>query len=172
MRFIVPFPGGSSPDLTGRVVAEHLAKVLGQPVVVDNRAGAGGNIGTDAIAKATDGHVIGLSINGPLTTAPALYPNLPYDPVKDLVAVSLLARGPQFLVVNNDLPVTDLPGFLAHVRANPGKLAFGSVGAGLGRASRHARPARRGPAGWRCCTSPIAASRRRRSTSSPGGSRR
>ena len=132
VRFVVPFPGGSSPDLTGRVVADHLGKVLGQPVVVDNRAGAGGNIGTDAIAKATDGHVIGLSINGPLSTAPALYPALPYDPVKDLIAVSLLVRGPQFLVVNNDLPVTDLPGFLAHVRANPGKLAFGSVGPGSG----------------------------------------
>lgn len=132
VRFVVPFPGGSSPDLTGRVLSEHLAKVLGQPVVVDNRAGAGGNIGTDAIAKATDGHVIGLSINGPLSTAPALYPNLPYDPVKDLIAVSLLVRGPQFLVVNNDLPVTDLSSFLAHVRANPGKLAFGSVGSGSG----------------------------------------
>lgn len=132
LRFVVPFPGGSSPDLTGRVVSEHLARVLGQPVVVENRAGAGGNIGTDAIAKATDGHVIGLSINGPLSTAPALYPNLPYDPVKDLKAVSLLVRGPQFLVVNKDLPVTDLKGFLEHVRANPGKVAFGSVGSGSG----------------------------------------
>lgn len=132
LRFIVPFPGGSSPDLTGRVLSEHLARVLGQPVVVDNRAGAGGNIGTDAIAKATDGHVIGLSINGPLSTAPALYPNLSYDPAKDLVAVSLLVRGPQFLVVNNDLPVTDLPGFLAYLRANPGRVSFGSVGSGSG----------------------------------------
>ena len=132
VRFVVPFPGGSSPDLTGRVVAEHLARALGQPVVVDNRAGAGGNIGTDAIAKATDGHVIGLSINGPLSTAPALYPNLPYDPVKDLIAVSLLVRGPQFLVVNKDLPVTDLAGFIAHVRAKSGKVAFGSVGSGSG----------------------------------------
>ncbi|MBW6398264.1 tripartite tricarboxylate transporter substrate binding protein [Roseomonas sp. HJA6] len=132
VRFIVPFPGGSSPDLTGRVAAEHLAKALGHPVVVDNRAGAGGNIGTDAIAKATDGHTIGLSINGPLTTAPALYPDLPYDPVKDLIPVSLLARGPQFLVVNNDLPATDLTSFLAYLRANPGKVAFGSVGSGSG----------------------------------------
>jgi tripartite-type tricarboxylate transporter receptor subunit TctC len=132
LRFIVPFPGGSSPDLTGRVVSEHLARALGQPVVVDNRAGAGGNLGTDIIAKANDGHVIGLSINGPLSTAPALYPNLPYDPVKDLTAVSLLVRGPQFLVVNKDLPVTDLAGFLAHVRANPGQVPFGSVGSGSG----------------------------------------
>ncbi|MBR0648186.1 tripartite tricarboxylate transporter substrate binding protein [Roseomonas terrae] len=132
VRFVVPFPGGSSPDLTGRVVSEHLSRALGQPVVVDNRAGAGGNIGTEAIARATDGHIIGLSINGPLSTAPALYPNLPYDPLKDLIAVSLLVRGPQFLVVNNDLPVNDLPSFLAQVRANPGRLAFGSVGSGSG----------------------------------------
>ncbi|MBU8538943.1 Bug family tripartite tricarboxylate transporter substrate binding protein [Falsiroseomonas tokyonensis] len=132
LRFIVPFPAGSSPDLTGRVVTAHLATALGQPVVVENRAGAGGNIGTDAVAKATDGHTIGLSINGPLSTAPALFANLPYDPVRDLKAVSLLVRGPQFLVVNKDLPVTDLAGFIAHVKANPGKLAFGSVGPGSG----------------------------------------
>jgi tripartite-type tricarboxylate transporter receptor subunit TctC len=132
LRFIVPFPAGSSPDLTGRVTSAHLATALGQPVVVDNRAGAGGNIGTDVMAKATDGHTIGLSINGPLSTAPALFPNLPYDPVRDLKAISLLVRGPQFLVVNKDLPVTDLAGFIAHVRANPGKLAYGTVGPGSG----------------------------------------
>ncbi|MBU8544128.1 MULTISPECIES: Bug family tripartite tricarboxylate transporter substrate binding protein [Roseomonadaceae] len=132
LRFIVPFPAGSSPDLTGRVTSAHLATALGQPVVVENRAGAGGNIGTDAMAKATDGHTIGLSINGPLSTAPALFPNLPYDPVRDLKAISLLVRGPQFLVVNKDLPVTDLAGFIAHVRANPGKLAYGTVGPGSG----------------------------------------
>lgn len=132
LRFVVPFPAGSSPDLTGRVTAAHLASVLGQPVVVDNRAGAGGNIGTDIVAKATDGHTFGLSINGPLSTAPALFPNLPYDPLRDLKAVSLLVRGPQFLVVNKDLPATDLQSFIAHVRANPGKLAFGTVGPGSG----------------------------------------
>ncbi|MGX9962038.1 Bug family tripartite tricarboxylate transporter substrate binding protein [Roseomonas sp. F4] len=132
LRFIVPFPAGSSPDLTGRVTAAHLATALGQPVVVDNRAGAGGNIGTDAMAKATDGHTIGLSINGPLSTAPALFPNLPYDPLRDLKAISLLVRGPQFLVVNKDLPATDLASFVAHVRANPGKIAYGTVGAGSG----------------------------------------
>ncbi|KAA2214597.1 Bug family tripartite tricarboxylate transporter substrate binding protein [Teichococcus oryzae] len=132
VRFVVPFPGGSSPDLTGRLVAQHLSTVLGQPVVVDNRAGAGGNIGTDAVAKATDEVTIGLSINGPLSTAPALYPNLPYDPAKDLVAVSLLVRGGQVLVVHPSVPATDFAGFVAHARANPGKLTFGSVGAGSG----------------------------------------
>jgi tripartite-type tricarboxylate transporter receptor subunit TctC len=132
VRFVVPFPAGSTPDLTGRAVAARLAAAFGQPFVVENRAGAGGNIGTDAIAKATDGYVLGLSINGPLSTAPALYPNLPYDPARDLRAVSLLVRGAQALVVNPDLPARDLAGFAAAARANPGGLAFGSVGAGSG----------------------------------------
>jgi tripartite-type tricarboxylate transporter receptor subunit TctC len=83
LRLIVPFPAGSTPDIAGRAVAAHFSQVFGQPCVVDNRAGAGGNIGTDAIAKATDGHTIGVSINGPLSTAPALFPGLPYDPGRD-----------------------------------------------------------------------------------------
>ena len=77
VRLIVPFPAGSTPDIAGRAVASHFGQVLGQPCVVENRAGAGGNIGTDAVAKATDGHTIGVSINGPLTTAPALFPTCP-----------------------------------------------------------------------------------------------
>lgn len=132
VRFIVPFPSGSTPDLTGRAVAARLAAAFGHPFVVENRAGAGGNIGTDFIAKATDGHVLGLSINGPLSTAPALYPSLPYDPARDLRAVSLLVRGAQTLVVHPDFPARDLAGFAAHARANPGAIAFGSVGAGSG----------------------------------------
>ncbi|MBR0646581.1 Bug family tripartite tricarboxylate transporter substrate binding protein [Plastoroseomonas hellenica] len=132
VRFIVPFPAGSTPDLTGRAVAARLAAAFGHPFVVENRAGAGGTIGTDLIAKANDGHVLGLSINGPLSTAPALYPNLPYDPARDLRAVSLLVRGAQALVVHPDFPARDLAGFAAHARANPGAIAFGSVGAGSG----------------------------------------
>ena len=132
VRLIVPFPAGSTPDIAGRAVASHFGQVLGQPCVVENRAGAGGNIGTDAVAKATDGHTIGVSINGPLTTAPALFPNLPYDPAKDLAPVSLLMRGAQLLVVNPKVPARDLAGFIAQVKANPGKLSFGSVGSGSG----------------------------------------
>ena len=132
VRFIVPFPPGSSPDLTGRAVAAHLAQAFGHPCVVENRAGAGGNIGTDAVAKATDGHTIGLTINGPLSTARALYPALPYDPSKDLAVASLLVRAAQLLVVHPKVPAQDFAGFVAHVRANPGKLSFGSVGSGSG----------------------------------------
>ncbi|MES2713046.1 MAG: tripartite tricarboxylate transporter substrate binding protein [Pseudomonadota bacterium] len=132
LRFIVPFPAGSTPDLTGRIVAAGLATALGQPCVVDNRSGAGGNIGTDAIAKANDGHTVGLSINAPLSTAPALYPNLPYDPLRDLAPVSLLVRGAQALVVHPELPARDLAGFAQAARARPGAIAFGSVGAGSG----------------------------------------
>ena len=132
VRFIVPFPPGSTPDITGRAVAGHFARAFGQPFVVENRAGAGGNIGTDAVAKATDSHVIGLTINGPLSTAKALYPELPYDPAKDLAIASLLVRAAQLLVVHPAVPAQDLAGFIAHVRANPGKLSFGSVGSGSG----------------------------------------
>jgi tripartite-type tricarboxylate transporter receptor subunit TctC len=132
VRFILPFPPGSTPDITGRAVAGHLTQAFGQPFVVENRAGAGGNIGTDLVAKASDGHVIGLTINGPLSTAKALYPDLPYDPARDLAVISLLVRAAQVLVVHPAIPATDLAGFIAHVRANPGKLSFGSVGSGSG----------------------------------------
>jgi len=129
---IIPFPAGATPDLAGRAVATHFAKALGQPCVIENKPGAGGNIGTDAIAKATDEHTIGVSINGPLATAPALFPNLPYDPRKDLVPISLLTQTAQVLVVNPRLPPTDLAGFVTYLKANPGKLSFGSIGSGSG----------------------------------------
>ena len=132
LRFIVPFPPGSTPDTTGRALAAHFTRAFGQPCVVENRAGAGGNIGTGLVAAATDGHVVGLTINGPLSTAKALYPDLPYDPAKDLAVASLLVRAAQILVVHPDVPARDLAGFVAHVRANPGKLSFGSVGSGSG----------------------------------------
>jgi len=132
VRLIVPFPPGSTPDTMGRALALALAPRFGQPCVVENRPGAGGNLGTDLVAKATDGHTIGVTINGPLTTAPALYPALPYAPLNDLALVSLLARGAQLLVVHPDVPAPHLAGFVAYAAANPGKLAFGSVGSGSG----------------------------------------
>ena len=82
IRLVVGYPSGSSPDVQARLLVEPLAKALGQPVVVDNRPGAGGNIGADLIAKAEDGHTIGVVGNGPLTSSRHLYPRLPYDPIK------------------------------------------------------------------------------------------
>ena len=130
LRLVVPFPPGSTPDLVARLVAEHLREAFRQPVVVDNKPGAGGTLGTALVAEATDGHTVGVTINGPVTTAKALYPNLAYDPARDLALVSLLARTPQLLVVHPGVPATDLAGLIAHAKANPGRLSFGSVGPG------------------------------------------
>lgn len=99
LRVIVGFPGGSSPDLTARALAEPLSKALGQPVIVDNRPGASGNIAANMVAKATDGHTLGLMINGNLTIARLLNPKTPYDPFTDLAPVSLIGTAPLVLVV-------------------------------------------------------------------------
>ncbi len=130
VRVIVGFPGGSTPDIAARAVAAHLQAALGQPVVVDNRAGAGGAIGAEAVARATDGHTLGVTIGGPGSIARVLNPQLAYDPVTDLAPVSLLARMPFVLSVHPSLPVRSVAELIAHARANPGRLNYGSVGAG------------------------------------------
>jgi tripartite-type tricarboxylate transporter receptor subunit TctC len=130
VRMVVPFPPGSTPDTAARALVPRFSEVFGQPFVVDNRAGAGGNVGTDAVAKARDGHTIGVSINGPLVTAPALYRHLPYDPATDLAYLSQLVQGAQLLVVHPSVPAQDLAGLVTHAKANPGALTFGSVGPG------------------------------------------
>lgn len=99
VRILVGFPGGSSPDLTARALAEPLSKALGQPVIVDNRSGASGNIAADMVAKATDGHTLGLMINGNLTIAKLLNPKTPYEPLKDLAPISLVGTAPLVLTV-------------------------------------------------------------------------
>lgn len=98
LKLVVGFPAGSSPDIMARTLAEPLGQALGQPVIVDNRAGAGGNIAADQVAKATDGHTLGLMINGNLTIAKILNPATPYDPLTDLAPVSLIATAPLVLV--------------------------------------------------------------------------
>ena len=100
IRIIVGFPGGSSPDLTARALAEPLSKALGQPVIVENKVGASGNIAADAVAKATDGHTLGLVINGNLTIAKLLNPKLPFDPQKDLAPISLVGTSPLVLTAS------------------------------------------------------------------------
>lgn len=129
LRLVVGFPAGSSPDLTARTLAEPLAQALGQPVVVDNKPGAGGNIGADFVAKATDGHTFGLMINGNMTIAKLLNPATPYDPLKDLAPVSLLATAPLVLAASTKLPA-GAPAVLAAVRQGGDKINYGTPGNG------------------------------------------
>jgi tripartite-type tricarboxylate transporter receptor subunit TctC len=133
IRLIVPFPGGSTPDVVGRALGQKLAEAWGQPVVAENKTGAGGNIGTAEAAKAApDGYTLVIGINGPIAVNKALYASLPYDPQKDLKPISLLAIGAQMLAVHPSVPAADLKQFADYARANPGKLSYGSVGAGSG----------------------------------------
>jgi len=131
VRVIIPYPPGSTPDIVGRTVSDRLQKALGQPFVVENRTGAGGNIGADAVAKsAPDGHTLLVAINGPVAVNKHLYKSLPYDPDKDLQPISLLASAPQMLVVKPDVPAADFKSFLQYAKRNPGRLSYASVGAG------------------------------------------
>ena len=130
LRIVVGFPAGSSPDLTARALAEPLEKALGQPVIVDNRVGAGGNIGADAVAKATDGHTIGLMINGNMTIARLLNPAVRYDPLKDLAPVSLVGVAPLVLAAPAGAPGTDAKSFFDAARAAGDKWSYGSPGVG------------------------------------------
>ena len=130
VRVVVPYPAGSTPDIIGRALAERLQKALGQPFVVENRSGAGGNIGAEAVAKAGDPHTLLVGGNGPVAINKHLYKQLAYDPDRDLVPISLLASAPQMLVVKSDLKVADFKSFVQHARQNPGRLSYASVGGG------------------------------------------
>jgi tripartite-type tricarboxylate transporter receptor subunit TctC len=131
LHMIVPFPAGSSPDLIARILAEKLAPALGQPVVVENRPGAGGNLGTALVAKAApDGYTIGFSIPGPLAVNTVLYKKMEYDPFKDLAPVCLVAASPNLLVVDPKLGISSVKELVALAKSQPGKLNYGSVGNG------------------------------------------
>ena len=131
LRMVVPFPPGSSPDLIARILTEKLAAALGHPVVVENRPGAGGNIGTGMVARAApDGYTLLFTINGPLVTAPTLSRNLNYDPFRQLAPVTLVATSPNVLVVDARLPVHNLREFVALARSRAGELNYGSPGNG------------------------------------------
>lgn len=131
VKIVVTFPPGSTPDIVGRALASRLQAALGQPFVVENRAGAGGNIGADAVAKAdADGYTLLVSTNGVFAINKSLYKSMPFDPDKDFAPISLLATAPQMLVVKPSLGVHDFKAFLDYARRNPGKLSYGSVGAG------------------------------------------
>ncbi|HXF80120.1 MAG TPA: tripartite tricarboxylate transporter substrate binding protein [Usitatibacter sp.] len=131
MKLIVPFAPGGQPDVVARSLAEPLARVLGQPVIVENRPGAGGNIAADVVAKsAPDGTTLLVGTNGPLSVSPALYRNLPYDVERDFAPVTLVGTSPNLIAVNPSLGVTTLAGLVTRAKAEPGKLNFSSVGKG------------------------------------------
>jgi tripartite-type tricarboxylate transporter receptor subunit TctC len=131
VRIIVPFAAGTSSDLQARMIGERMAAALGQPVIVENRAGAGGTVGADAVAKsAPDGHTLLLGSNGPLTNAPVLQARLPYDPARDFSAIAMISRSPVTLSVRADSPWRSVADLLAAARAAPGRLAIGSSGQG------------------------------------------
>jgi len=131
VRIIVPFGPGGGTDLIARSLAQRLSERIGQPFVIENKPGAGGTIGTDAVAKARpDGYTLLMATNATLALAPGLYKNLPFNPLADLTTVAVVASGPSVLVVHPSLPVKDFREFLAYARANPGKLNYGSAGNG------------------------------------------
>jgi tripartite-type tricarboxylate transporter receptor subunit TctC len=130
VRFIVSFPPGGSSDLIARAVAPHMSGRLGQPVVVENRPGAGGMIGVDAVAKAApDGYTIGLAAAGALSSNISLYPKMPFHPEKDLAPISTLAMIPFFLIAHPSQPAT-LKEVIAQAKSAPGALSYGHGGNG------------------------------------------
>jgi tripartite-type tricarboxylate transporter receptor subunit TctC len=131
VRVIIPYPPGSTPDIVGRTLSGKLQEALGQPFVVDNRTGGGGNIGAEAVAKApADGYTLLIGINGPAAINKFLYKDLNYDSDKDLQPISLLASAPQMLVVTPSVEATDFKGFIDYLKKNPGRLSYGSAGSG------------------------------------------
>jgi tripartite-type tricarboxylate transporter receptor subunit TctC len=130
VRILVGFPGGSTPDLVARTIAEPLSKALGQPVIVDNKPGAGGNIAADQVAKATDDHTIGVMINGNMTIAKMLNPATPFDPIKDLQPISLIGSAPLLLTAPSNAPGASALDFFVAARNGGTKWSYGTPGIG------------------------------------------
>ena len=131
VHVIVPFPPGSSPDLIARMLTDKLAQALGHAVIVENKPGAGGNLGTGLVAKAEpDGYTLCLSIPGPLAVNTVLYKKMEYDPFTELAPITLVALSPNVLIVNPSLGVNSVKEFIDYAKARPGKLNYGSVGNG------------------------------------------
>jgi tripartite-type tricarboxylate transporter receptor subunit TctC len=131
VKIMVPFGPGSTPDVVARLIADHLQKTLGQPFVIENKPGASGNTGTDAVAKAApDGYTIGVSIGGPLAINTLLFSKLPYDPKTDIAPVTQLVTQPSALAVNSSVKVNSVAELVALLKREPGKFNFGSIGNG------------------------------------------
>jgi tripartite-type tricarboxylate transporter receptor subunit TctC len=131
INFIVPFAAGSTPDVMARLIADVMQKRVGQPVIVENRPGAGGNTGTNVVAKAApDGHTIGLAILGPLVVNPLIMKTVPYDPQKELTPVSHIASQPGALVVPSSSGIETVEALVAKLKAEGDKITYGSIGKG------------------------------------------
>jgi len=130
LKIIVGFPGGSTPDLVARTIAEPLSQALGQPVIVENRPGAGGNLAADLVAKATDNHTIGVMINGNMTIAKLLNPATPFDPLKDLAPISLIGTAPLLLTAASTVPFNNVQEFFVAARNAGNKWSYGTPGVG------------------------------------------
>ena len=131
VKMVVPFAAGGATDVVARLLAQKLTEEWGQSVVVENRVGAGGNIGGDAVAKSPpDGYTLLMASGAIVIAGPHMYKSLPYDPTRDLVAITNVATGPQVIAVTPSLPVKDLGELIAYAKANPKKLNYGSAGIG------------------------------------------
>jgi tripartite-type tricarboxylate transporter receptor subunit TctC len=130
VKIVVPTGPGSSLDLIVRAMSEKLAARWGQPVVIENKPGAGGMLGMDAVAKATDGHTLGIGFNGPLAYAPFLYAKTPYEPAKDLKPIVMTTSQPNVLAVNADVPARTVAELVAWAKAQGGKVNYSSLGNG------------------------------------------
>lgn len=131
IKFIVPYAAGGASDVTSRLLAQAMSPSIGQTVIVENKTGAGGNIGTDFVAKsAPDGYTILLAYTGPMAINPTLYKNIPFNPLKDFAAVTLVAEAPLLLGVHPSVPVKNVKELVEYARANPGKIFYGSSGTG------------------------------------------
>ena len=131
VKIVVPFVAGGATDVVARLLAQQLTEAWGQSVIVEDRAGAGGNIGADVVAKSPpDGYTLFMTSGSIVTANPHLYKSLPYDAARDLVPITNVAAGPQVVAVSADMPVRDLKGLIAYAKANPRKINFGSAGLG------------------------------------------
>jgi tripartite-type tricarboxylate transporter receptor subunit TctC len=131
ITLVVPFPPGGSTSIVARIVAEKMSEGLGQQVVVDNRGGAGGTIGSRAVARsAPDGYTLLLGYTGTLAIGPSLYPNVGYDPRKDFAPIGLIGHAPNSLVAHPSLPAQSVKELVDYAKANPGKVQYGSAGVG------------------------------------------
>lgn len=131
IRLIVPYAPGGGADSVARIVAKKVSETIGQPIVIDNKGGAGSILGTDIVGKSEpDGYTLLLGQSGPISINPAVYKSLPYDPVKDFAPVTMMTAYPYILVVNADLPVKSLQEFVALAKGKPGAMNYGSTGVG------------------------------------------